>query len=208
MMYFNINMTIEELVKEMNNGGNQSELYNLSKINKDVIPYLFKVAGYTREKQKYVGTNKVQSHLTINELIPLAKAAQRESKLNKLQKAVVTTPVVIDAPAVIQKTNAGANITESIFNFANKEEVQTAILDVLDITLDDLSVLKSLKGEAPATTIYEAINKMGSRTRSNKTYYLSTEVVKQVQEFTESHTIKTSQFVEIALIEAIKKYGN
>lgn len=211
-MKFDFNMTIAELVEEMNNGGNQSELYKASKINKDVLPYLFRAAGYTREKQKYVSTEAVQSNLTIEQLVPLAKELQQETKLEKMsntRKVPLPMPTaVIEAEEQAAVTNVGFNITESMFNFVNKTEMQSAILEVLEITPDDLEALRALKGEAPTGTIYEAISKLQSRRRANKTYYLSEEIVQQVQEFTEAHTIKTSQFVEIALLEAMKKYGN
>jgi len=209
-----MSMTIEELVIEMNNGGNQSTLYKASKINKDLLPYLFRAAGYTREKQKYVSTADVQPDITIEQLVPLAKALHQETKLMKLNKEVkapVPSAVVVEnevAAAVTSPTvNTGSNVSEFSFNTANKVEMQSAILEVLDLTAADLEALRALKGEAPTGTIYEAINKLQSRRRSNKTYYLSEEIVQQVQEFTEARTLKTSQFVEIALLEAMKKYG-
>lgn len=212
---FNMQMTIASLVDEMNNGGSQNELYKLSKINKDVIPYLFKYAGYTREKQKYVATGTVQSDLTIEQLLPLAKALHQEVKLAKLQKQVEvpTKAVVIDTVAPVEQsiteivtTNVGANVNEYSLNFANKVEMQSAILEVLDLTLADLEAIKSANVEKQNGTIYEAVTKLQSRRRANKTYYISEEIAQQVQQFTEAHAIKTSQFVEIALLEAMKKY--
>ncbi|MBC9702627.1 MAG: hypothetical protein H9W83_08885 [Leuconostoc sp.] len=213
-MNFSMSMTIEELVVEMNNGGNQSTLYKVSKIPKDLLPYLFRAAGYIREKQKYIPTADVQRDLTIEKLVPLAKALHQETKLVKLNK-VVTAPVPsavvveneIAATAVVTPTvNTGSNVSEFSFNTANKAEMQSAILEVLDLTAADLDAIRSLKGEAPTGTIYEAISKLQSRRRANKTYYVSEEIVQEVQAFTEAHAIKTSQFVEIALLEAMKKY--
>ena len=66
---FDIQMTIAALVDEMNNGGNQSGLYKASKIKKDLIPYLFRAAGYTREKQKYVPTDNAHPSITIEQLL-------------------------------------------------------------------------------------------------------------------------------------------
>lgn len=212
-MNFSMEMTIAALVDEMNNGGNQQELYKASKISKDVLPYLFRAAGYTREKQQYVPTADVQPDITIENLLPLAKELHQETKLAKLSKAVKTPPtpsaVVVEpvAPPTAPSTNTGANVNEYSFNFANKAEMQSAILEVLDLTAADLDAIKALKGEAPTGTIYEAVSKLQSRRRANKTYYVSEEIAQQVQAFTEAHAIKTSQFVEIALLEAMKKYG-
>lgn len=207
-MNFSMEMTIAALVDEMNIGGNQGELYKASKINKDVLPYLFRAAGYTREKQKYVPTADVQPDITIEQLLPLAKALHQETKLAKLSKTVKpTTPSAVIVEAVEPPINTGANVSEYSFNFANKAEMQSAILEVLDLTAADLDAIKALKGEAPTGTIYEAVSKLQSRRRANKTYYVSEEIAQQVQAFTEAHAIKTSQFVEIALLEAMKKYG-
>lgn len=208
-MNFSMEMTIAALVDEMNSGGTQSELYKASKISKDVLPYLFRAAGYTREKQQYVPTADVQPYITIENLLPLAKAFHHETKLAKLNKTSLPNAVVVEkeVAAVAPSTNAGANVNELSFNFANKEEMQSAILEVLDLTAADLDAIRSLKGDAPTGTIYEAISKLQSRRRANKTYYVSEEIVQQVQAFTEAHAIKTSQFVEIALLETMKKYG-
>lgn len=210
-MNFSMEMTIDELVCEMNSGGTQSELYKASKISKDVLPYLFRAAGYTREKQQYVPTADVQPYITIENLLPLAKALHQETKLAKLSKAVkAPTPGAVVVEAVEPPkptTNTGANVSEYSFNFANKAEMQSAILEVLDLTAADLDAIRSLKGEAPTGTIYEAVSKLQSRRRANKTYYVSEEIAQQVQAFTEAHAIKTSQFVEIALLETMKKYG-
>lgn len=209
-MNFSMEMTIAALVDEMNNGGNQQELYKASKISKDVLPYLFRAAGYVREKRQYVATADVQPDITIEQLLPLAKALHHQTKLGALDQdnkptpgAVVVEPVAPPTPT----TNTGANVNEYSFNFANKAEMQSAILEVLDLTAADLDAIRSLKGEAPTGTIYEAVSKLQSRRRANKTYYVSEEIAQQVQAFTEAHAIKTSQFVEIALLEAMKKYG-
>ena len=202
---FDIQMTIAALVDEMNNGGNQNELYKASKIKKDLLPYLFRAAGYTREKQKYVPTDNVQASITIEKLLPLAKALHQETKSNKPQKTAnrsVVKSVVVEAPIVTPV----ANVSEYSFNFANKADMQRAILDVLDLNTSDLEAIRALKGATHTNTIYEAISKLQSRQRSNKTYYISNDIAQQVQAFTESKTIKVSQFVEVALIEAMRKY--
>ena len=39
-MEFSFEMTMKELVEEMNSGGTQKDLYRLSKIPKDILPFL------------------------------------------------------------------------------------------------------------------------------------------------------------------------
>ena len=205
-MEFSMDMTIAALVEAMNNGGNQKELYNASKISKDVLPYIFRAGGYVRDQknQKYEPTAEAQPELTIEQLLPLAKKLRQEAKAKKPQQPQKATKA---RKTVVQSAAAEVAATASALDFANKAEMQSAILEVLDLTPADLEALRALKGEAPAGTIYEAVSKLQSRRRANKTYYVSEEIAQQVQEFTEARAIKTSQFVEIALLEAMQKYG-
>lgn len=205
-MEFSMDMTIAALVEAMNNGGNQKELYNASKISKDVLPYIFRAGGYVRDQknQKYEPTAEAQPELTIEQLLPLAKKLRQEAKAKKPQQPQKATKA---RKTAVQSAAAEVAATASALDFANKAEMQSAILEVLDLTPADLEALRALKGEAPAGTIYEAVSKLQSRRRANKTYYVSEEIAQQVQEFTEARAIKTSQFVEIALLEAMQKYG-
>lgn len=208
-MEFSMDMTIAALVEAMNNGGNQKELYNASKISKDVLPYIFRAGGYVRDQknQKYEPTAEAQPELTIEQLLPLAKAMRQEAKAKKPQQPQKATKATKARKTAVQSAAAEVAATASALDFANKAEMQSAILEVLDLTPADLEALRALKGEAPAGTIYEAVSKLQSRRRANKTYYVSEEIAQQVQEFTEARAIKTSQFVEIALLEAMQKYG-
>lgn len=199
-MNFSMDMTIAALVEAMNNGGNQRELYNASKISKDVLPYIFRAGGYVRDQknQKYEPTAEAQPELTIEQLLPLAKAMRQEAKAKKPQQPKKARKTVHSAAAEVAATSA--------LDFANKAEMQSAILEALDLTPADLEALRALKGKAPAGTIYEAASRLRSGRRSNKTYYVSEEIVQQVQDFTEAQGVKTSQFVEVALLEAMEKY--
>ena len=206
-MNFSMDMTIAALVEAMNNGGNQKELYNASKISKDVLPYIFRAGGYVRDQknQKYEPTAEAQHELTIEQLLPLAKAMRQEAK--KAKKPQQPQKATKARKTAVQSAAAEVAATANALDFANKAEMQSAILEVLDLTPADLEAIRALKGEAPTKTIYEAVSKLQSRRRANKTYYVSEEIAQQVQEFTEARAIKTSQFVEIALLEAMQKYG-
>ena len=122
--------------------------------------------------------------------------------MQKASSGSAVKSVVVEAPIVNQKSN----VSEYSFNFANKAEMQSAILEVLDLTHADLDALRSLQSEPSTGTIYEAVSKLKSRKRTNKTYYISEEIAQQVQAFAEAHTIKVSQFIEVALLEAMRKY--
>ena len=55
-------------------------------------------------------------------------------------------------------------------------------------------------------SIYESIKQLGGRERINKTYYISKEIIEKVAQFCDDKSVKVSQFVEIAILEVIKKY--
>ena len=169
-MEFSFEMTMKELVEEMNSGGTQKDLYKLSKISKDVLPYLFKAAGYTREKQKYVPEANANENITIENLLPAAIEVHMQAKIAKLTNEPAPKVVVLEAekPTEIPEkqeliqTNVGANVID----FSDKEQMQHAILDVLNLTTADLEAIRSISqpGE-PATdpdkgSIFEEIKKL------------------------------------------------
>lgn len=218
-MKFSFEMTIEELVEEMNGGGSQKELYALSKIQKDVLPFLFKAAGYTREKQKYVAAADANTTITINDLVPAARELHKHAKIAKLTNTEPVAPkvVVLEAEKPTQpvenseliQTNVGANVLD----FSDKEQMQHAILDVLDLTPEHLEAIRSIGqlGEVAATTtesanIFDEIKKLSGRDRANKTYFISKELTENIKEFADSNNIKVSQIIEIAIIDFLKKY--
>lgn len=217
---FSFKMTIKELVEEMNdNGGTQKELYNLSKIPKDILPFLFKSAGYTREKQKYVAGTDANENVTIENLLPAAKEFHKQTQIAKLTNAEPVSPskvVVLEAEKhknTIEKQELmGTNAPTNVLDFGDKEQMQHAILEVLDLTLEDLQAIRSI-GQAtdhPSTSekgsIFEEIKKLSGRDRANKTYFMSKELSDNIKEFADNNNIKVSQIIEIAIIDFLKKY--
>ena len=92
----------------------------------------------------------------------------------------------------------------------NEKLIETNVLNVLGMTLEEVQVLKQLiyermNNESP-DDIYVAISKLGGRNRKNKTLYISEGITNNVQEFCDNRGIKLSSFVEIAMIEAMMKY--
>lgn len=215
-MNFSYEMTIAELVKEMNAGGSQNALYAASRatgkvIPKDVIPYLFKAAAYDYDKGMYNATNTTDEKKTIEELVPVARQLQKKAKLEKLIKepAIVATVVEkVEKSTVnnlIESNPIGTELTKG-----SQEEAKTFILQALDLTIEDLMALKDVaknKTELNGTeSIYESIKQLGGRERTNKTYYVSKEVIEMAAEFCEEKSVKVSQFIEVAILEAVRKY--
>lgn len=215
LMEFSFEMTIEELVKEMNNGGTQKDLYKLSKITKDVLPFLFKAAGYTRKKQKYVPSEEVNLTITIEKLLPLAKELHKQAKIDKLTNGPITQRILgAEKPQrnISKQELIKPNVGTNVIDFANREQMQHAILEVLDLTLEDLDAIRSIgqHQETAATTvqvnIFDEIKKLSGRDRANKTYFMSKELAEKMKEYADNNNIKVSQIIEIAIIDFLKKY--
>lgn len=221
-MNFSYDMTIEELVNNMNNGGSQSTLYAASReagkaIPKDIIPYVFKAAHYEYENGVYKATESTTPNVTTEELIPIARQLQKAAKVAKLQKEVGTQSVVV-LPATPKEEAAETERIQNIMqpNVVNdgaqfpldQQEAKAFILQALDLTADELAMLKSLTQQTtnPFESIHESIKQLGGRDRTNKTYYLSKEVIERAANFCDDHSVKVSQFIEVAILDAIKKY--
>lgn len=216
-MNFSYEMKIGALVKEMNAGGSQNILYAASRetgkaIPKDVIPYLFKAAAYDYEKGMYNATSETDENKTIEELIPVARQLQKQAKLHKLEKEPSIVATVIDKEKQEPIKNIiESNLLENEFSISNPKEAQLFILKALDLSTDDLIFLKELSKNKITTngneSIYESIKQLGGRERTNKTYYVSKDVIEMAAEFCEEKSVKVSQFIEVAILEAIKKYN-
>lgn len=209
-------MPIGDLVIEMNAGGSQSTLYAASResgkaIPKDVIPYLFKAAAYDYDKGQYNATSATDEKKTVEELIPVARQLQKQAKIEKLMKepALVTT-VIEKAEQKPVDTLIESNPIGTELSKGSQEEAKTLILQALDLTVEDLMALKEFaknKTELNGTeSIYESIKRLGGRDRTNKTYYVSKDVIEMAAEFCEEKSVKVSQFIEVAILETIKRY--
>lgn len=218
-MEFSYEMTIGTLVESMNSGGNQSKLYKAIKdtgktVSKDLIPYIFKAAHYDYANGQYSSTEKTNSFTTIEELLPEAKELHRLNRLKKMQKPSDSKPAVIvesiNEPQIerIQNVMESNPLAKATSFPVNKEEAQDFILSALEITKADLEVLRGLSenNHNGLESIYESIKQLGGRDRTNKTYYISKEIIELAAEFCENKSVKVSQFIEVAILEAIQKY--
>jgi hypothetical protein len=213
-MDFSFEMTIKELVKEMNNGGTQKDLYKLSKIPKDILPYLFKAAGYTHKKQKYIPEANANENITIEYLLPTAREVHMQTKIAKLTNEPAPKVVLLEAkePTKIEKKQEliETNVRANVVDFSDKPQMQHAILEVLNLTPEDLEAIRSIRQIGEPTTdkvsIFEEIKKLSGRNRANKTYFMSKELSENIKEFADNNNIKVSQIIEIAIIDFLKKY--
>lgn len=213
-MKFSFDMRIGELVAEMNKGGTQNMLYAASRaagkaIPKDVIPYLFKAAYYEYDKGTYNVTPETNESKTVEELIPLARELHKKVRDEKRKTEPKSAPAVLISKDVSENT-IESNTLENDMLPTQLDEAKSFILRALDLTMEDLASLKAMAhgNTIPngSESIYESIKQLGGRERVNKTYYISKEIIEKAAVFCEDKSVKVSQFIEIAILDAMKKY--
>lgn len=193
-------------------------------ISKNIVSYIFEVAEFemvdTRKKVFNV-TENTHQNMPLHEAISLARALrlkrENESKKVAANKPVVKKEraVVIDKPVVNEVDSIGLN-TVNLFPIDQAEKLQPLILASLGLNKNQLDSLKLILNEPnsiesgfnsiQSDSIHDAIRKLTSRSRKNKTYYISEELIDKVNNFAEHHTIKPSALIEVAIIEVLKKY--
>lgn len=157
--------------------------------------------------------------MTIRDAIVYARSARIEkeklTKTTSTPKAikesvpVVTKPVIPTEPI---EQFAGINVSNP-FSVEAPEQAQDFILAALGITKNQLAIRQQINNDSqfvgmnPNESIYTAVKQLGGRERMNKTYYISKEIIERTALFCDDKHVKVSQFVEMALLEAIKKYG-
>lgn len=191
-------------------------------ISKNSISNIYIVAGFEiKDNRKKIiePTEKVNYEMTLKEAIPLARSLRMHNEKNTkntnsevVKKEKKPSPIVIDKPKEQLENEFTGRIQSNLFPIDPGAEAKDFILKALGLTNDELESIKNLiysKNEFNSNSfesIYEAIKQLGGRERINKTYYISKEIIDRVAEFAEVKSVKVSQFVEVALLDAIKKY--
>ena len=189
-------------------------------ISKNAITDIYAAGGYVLKdarKRIFEPSDSVQDEMTLETAIALARSMRSkkvpvikpEKKKAPLAYVVNDEPIVEPIAPVPVEQFVGRTYSNSL-SIERPEEAQEFILASLGLTTNELESIKELIHSGSATTfnesIYEAVKQLGSRERKNKTYYISTEIIERVAAFTESKNVRVSEFIEVALLEAIKKY--
>jgi len=103
----------------------------------------------------------------------------------------------------------------------NKELIETnsqrniEVLNAIGLSETEFHVLKKMIQERiqqddphDQLSIFNEIAKLNTRSRKNKTYYISEELVAEVDRVADELNIKKSQLVEVALLEFFKRHGS
>ncbi len=190
-------------------------------VSKNIISDIYLAAGFEivdARKKIIEPTANVNYEMKLKDAINLARLMRTEKeKQSKDQmkpvKEKMKAPVIIDVPKDVETEEQFVGITHSNpFELEQPEQAQNFILAALGLTKNQLNVLKQLTdhsefvGTNSNESIYEAVKQLGGRERINKTYYISKEIIELTAAFCEDKSVKVSQFVETALLDALKKY--
>lgn len=190
-------------------------------VSKNSITDIYEVAGFVvKDARKKIiePTKKVNYEMTLQDAISIARSMRAKKDKQAVAKPIEkkkTPPTyeIIDTPpveTVVPVEQFAGRTYSNPFPIERPEEAQEFILTALGLTQIQLESIKNLI-HSPATTnptesIYESIKQLGGRDRTNKTYYISKEIIERVADFAEDKSVKVSQFIEVALLDAIKKY--
>ena len=189
-------------------------------ISKNIIGEIYLAAGFNiidARKKLFEPSKTANYEMTIREAIIYARSARIEKeKVNKPIKKNegVSSTVLIpeEIPTTPKKEFVGINVSNS-FSVEAPEEAQDFILAALGITKNQLAILQQINDDSQFVglnsneSIHAAVKQLGGRERINKTYYISKEIIERTAGFCDDKNVKVSQFVEMALLEAIKKYS-
>ena len=188
-------------------------------VGKNIITDIFEAAGFVKKNKIFEPTKKVNYEMTLQEAIPIARSMRAKKDKQAVAKPIEkkkTPPTyeIIDTPpveTVVPVEQFVGRTYSNPFPIERPEEAQEFILTALGLTSLQLESIKNLIYSSavatnPSESIYESIKQLGGRDRTNKTYYISKEIIERVADFAEDKSVKVSQFIEVALLDAIKKY--
>ena len=182
-------------------------------ISKNSISNIYTAAGFqVKDSRKKIiePTQQANYDMTLKEAVQRARALRMKSeKQTRQPKVIEAKAVVIEAPKTVE---FGERIYSNPLPIEQAAEAKDFILAALDLTKSEFESIKNLINSKkefssnPFESIHVAVKALGGRDRKNKTYYISQEIIDLVAEFAEEKSVKVSQFVEVALLEAMKKY--
>ncbi|MGE6517601.1 hypothetical protein [Lysinibacillus sphaericus] len=168
------------------------------------IREVFNSMGYFYNKSQHEWereANFPDKDMTFNEALAQLKAtaSKQTPKVNKKlietnKEIAVTTP-----NNELIETNSNRNI--EVLNTIGLSETEFHVLKKM--------IQERIQQDDPhdQLPIFNEIAKLNTRSRKNKTYYISEELVAEVDHVADELNIKKSQLVEVALLEFFKRHG-
>lgn len=167
------------------------------------IREVFNSLGYFYNKSQHEwqrDANFSAKDMTFNEALAQLKAVSPRQTLKVNRKLIEVNKELIKTNNELIETNSQQNLE---------------VLNAIGLSENEFHVLKKmiqerLQQEDPhiQLPIFNEIAKLNTRSRKNKTYYISEELVAEVDRVADELNIKKSQLVEVALLEFFKRHGS
>lgn len=181
------------------------ELRKILNTRDTTIREVFNALGYFYNKSQHEwqrDANFSDKDMTFNEALAKLKVVspRQTPKVNKKLIEVNKEVAVTTHNKKLIETNSHRNLE---------------VLNAIGLSENEFHVLKKMiqeriQQEDPhdQLPIFNEIAKLNTRSRKNKTYYISGELVAEVDRVADELNIKKSQLVEVALLEFFKRHGS
>lgn len=144
----------------------------------------------------------------MNQDVMIVKEALAGHTAKQIKKRLKETDISMKVKDIVAKLAAYG----FIYDEADEKWVQ--VIPHEPFTAEEVAKLKSLAADdaPPATahstaqTIEDATATFSSDNRKSKTFYIDQDLAKEVKDFADEKGIRLANFVEVALIDALKKY--
>lgn len=167
------------------------------------IREVFNSLGYFYNKSQHEwqrDANFSAKDMTFNEALAQLKAVSPRQTLKVNRKLIEVNKELIKTNNELIETNSQQNLE---------------VLNAIGLSENEFHVLKKMIQERlqqedlhEQLPIFNEIAKLNTRSRKNKTYYISEELVAEVDRVADELNIKKSQLVEVALLEFFKRHGS
>lgn len=207
---------------ELTKDNNVSELIASKKSLKELRKFLntrdttirevFNSLGYFYNKSQHEwqrDANFPDKDMTFNEALAQLKAVSPKQTPKVNRKLIEVNKELIETNKEVAVTIPNNELIET------NSQQNLEMLNAIGLSENEFYVLKKLiqeriQQEDPheQLPIFNEIAKLNTRSRKNKTYYISEELVAEVDRVADELNIKKSQLVEVALLEFFKRHGS
>lgn len=188
------------------------DLRKILRTRDTTIREVFNSLGYFYNKSQHEwqrDANFPNNDMTFNEALEQLKSAapKQTPKVNK--KLIEVNKELIETNKEVAATIPNNELIET------NSQRNIEVLNAIGLSENEFHVLKKMiqeriQQEDPhdQLPIFNEIAKLNTRSRKNKTYYISEELVAEVDRVADELNIKKSQLVEVALLEFFKRHGS
>ena len=188
------------------------ELRKMLSTRDTTIREVFNASGYFYNKSQHEWQRDAHfpdNDMTFDEAVKQLKATvpKQTPKVNRKlivtnKELIITNKEVAAAVPNNERIETNSQQTIEVLNGIGLSEIEFGLLKKI--------IQERIQQEDPHDPypIFNEIAKLNTRSRKNKTYYLSEALVAEVDRVAEALNIKKSQLVEVALLEFFKRHGS